>query len=229
MNKSKTKQLKAGDGAKLPAKPEEKSLKKPFTVDEVRNIIKEDIHLACDPDYVLKDATKKFNAWMDAPTDKEAGVIKKDMMEVHDKALLVLGLETHYPLADMVSQRYRGLAIEVARQLEKEYDCKASSERLLAQTTAGIYIKIIEYSRQLMACTQDISLSNEKNSYYSMISKELDRAHRQLITALTTLRQIKNPPIELNVKAKTAFVAQNQQINAVNNLENRPAEQQNPT
>ena len=50
-----------------------------------------------------------------------------------------------------------------------------------------------------------------------MLSKEVDKAHRQLIMALTTLKQIKNPPVEFNVKAKTAFLAQNQQINAVNN------------
>ena len=63
----------------------------------------------------------------------------------------------------------------------------------------------------------ELSISSEKNGYLAILSKELDRAHRQLITALTTLRQIKNPPIEFNVKAKTAFVAQNQQINAINN------------
>ena len=218
MNKSIPKQLEAGDGSvKLPAKPnKEKSLAKQFTVDEVRDIIKEDLHFACDPDYVLKEATKKFNAWLKAP-EREAEAIKKDMLEIHDKALVSLGLETHYPLADMVSERYRGLAIEVARQIEKEYDCKAPSERLLAQTIAGIYGKIIEYSRQLRGCAQDTHISVEKNSFYTIMSKELDRAHRQLITALTTLRQIKNPPMELNVRAKTAFVAQNQQINAVNN------------
>ena len=216
MTKNTPKQLKADGNTKLPAKPKEKALRKHFTVDEVRNIVKEDLRLTSDPDFIFEKATEKYNAWVDAP-DKEAKAMEKDMKEINEKALLALGLETHHPLADMANQRYRGLAIEVARQLEKEYDCKAPSERLLAQTVAGIYIKIIEYSTQLRGCIQETSLSNEKNAFYSMVSKELDRAHRQLITALTTLRQIKNPPIELNVKAKTAFVAQNQQINAVNN------------
>ena len=147
------------------------------------------------------------------------------MIETHNEALIALGLETHYPLADMVGKRYRALAIEVARQIEKEYECKRPSEKLLAQTVAGAYCKIVEYSPHLRGITTDISLSKEKNDYYSMISKELDRAHRQMITTLSTLRQIKNPPIELNVKAKTAFVAQNQQINAVNNPENKSVEQ----
>jgi hypothetical protein len=46
------------------------------------------------------------------------------------------------------------------------------------------------------------------------MSKELDRANRQFITALTTLKQMKTPSIEINVTAKTAFVGKNQQFNA---------------
>lgn len=50
------KQLKAeGTGAKLPAKSkEDKSLAKPYTVDEVRDVIKGTLHFPCDPDYILK-------------------------------------------------------------------------------------------------------------------------------------------------------------------------------
>lgn len=217
MTKNTPKQLKVGDhGAKLPTKPDkEKAVAKRFMIDDVRDLIKE-IHLTCDPDFMLENATEKVNAYLAAP-EKEAKEFKKDMLENHKEALNIFGLETHYPLADMVGKSYRPLVIEVARKIEKEYDCKAPSEKMLAQTIAGVYGKIIEYSRQLTACTQELMISNEKNAFYAMLSKELDRAHRQLITALVTLRQIKHPPMELNVKAKTAFVAQNQQINAVNN------------
>ena len=227
MSKNLKNQSKAVDaGAKLPAKPnKEKSLTKPYTVDEVRDVIKGALHFPCDPDYILEKSTKEFNAWLYAPTDKEREEAKKIMIETHNEALIALGLETHYPLADMVGKRYRALAIEVARQFEKEYNCKAPSEKLLAQTIAGTYCKIIEYSPHLRGLAHETSVSKEKNDYYAMISKELDRSHRQMLTALTMLRQIKNPPIELNVKAKTAFVAQNQQINAVNNPENKSVEQ----
>lgn len=224
MSKNAPKQLK--DGAKSLAKQEkEKSLAKEFTVDEVRNILKERLHFPCDPDYILEKSTKEFNAWLGAPTKKEADRIKGVMIDTHNEALIALGLETHYPLADMVGKRHRGLAIETARQLEKEYDCKTPSEKLLAQTIAGIYCKIVEFTPHLGTFTKDTHLDNDRNAFYSMVSKELDRAHRQLITALATLRQIKNPPMELNVKARNAFVAQNQQINAVNKPENNPADQ----
>lgn len=41
----------------------------------------------------------------------------------------------------------------------------------------------------------------------------LDRAQRQPTTAYQLLVQLKRPPLKVQVKAKTAFVAQNQQLN----------------
>lgn len=218
MSKNTPKQLKSGEGdAKLSTKAnKEKRLGKDYTPDEIRNMVRKDLQITSDPEYILETATKKVNAYL-AASDEEAERIKKDMLESHHGVLVSLGLETHYPLAEVVSKDIQPLVIAAARQIEKEYDCKTASEKILVQTIAGAYGKIIDYSRQLNTCIKEFSVSNEKNGFYSMISKELDRAHRQLITALATLRQIKNPPIELNVKAKTAFVAQNQQINAVNN------------
>lgn len=218
MNKDTPKQLKTGDdGAKLHAKhKKEKSVVKNFTTDEIRNMVRRGLHLTCDPNYILENTTKKVNAYLAAP-DKEAEQMKKDMLESHNEVLTSLGLETHYTLAETVSKRFQPLIIEVARQIEKEYDCKTASEKILVQLIAGTYGKIIDYSSLMNSNIFDLGISANKNNYNALLSKELDRAHRQLITALATLRQIKNPPLELNVRAKTAFVAQNQQINAINN------------
>ena len=222
MSKNTKKQLKAG--AKLPTKQSEKSLSKDYTPEEIREMVKNTLHLTCDPRHILETTTKQVNAYL-AASDKEAERIKKEMFQSHKDVLTSLGLETHYALAEIVNKRHQPLVIEVARQIEKEYDCKTASEKILVQLIAGTYGKIIDYSSMLNSNIYDLGVSNEKNAYNAMLSKELDRAHRQLITALTTLRQIKNPPLELNVKAKTAFVAQNQQINTVSKSENNPADQ----
>jgi hypothetical protein len=55
------------------------------------------------------------------------------------------------------------------------------------------------------------------NGYYSQFGKEADRSFRQFQSALCLLRQFKSPPISVTVKTNTAFVAQNQQLNAMQN------------
>ena len=197
--------------------PETKAIVKKFTEAETRNMIKEYLKADCDPNVIFKNAAKQLETYTGSNNKKEVEKIKKELVENSDKHLMALGLETHYALAEMTAVRYRPLVIEVARQIEKEYDCKTPSEKVLTEIVAGAYVKIIEFSKRFNDCTNIEFLSNEKNGYYTMLSKEVDKAHRQLIMALTTLKQIKNPPVEFNVKAKTAFLAQNQQINAVNN------------
>lgn len=193
-----------------------KEITKKLTTEEVRDLVKKALRADYDPDKILQTATDKIIAIVSG-NRKKTEKATKELIEISNKSLMSLGLETHYALAETIDTRYRPLVIEVVRQIEKEYDCETPSEKILAEIIAGTYGKIIEYSKRLEYCTKIEYLSNEKNGYYAMLSKELDRAHRQLITAFITLRQIKTPPIELNVKAKTAFVAQNQQINAVNN------------
>ena len=110
--------------------------------------------------------------------------------------------------------KYRTLAIELCNQLIAEYECKTSSEKMLAQTASWAYCRMIEYSYKLNGLTRQEYLSNEKNGYYSMLSKEVDRCARQYLTAINTLKHFKQPPVSVTFKAQNAFVAQNQQINS---------------
>ena len=200
-------------------KQEGKALAKKFTEAEVLDFVRKHLQASCDPDLIFARTTEQFGIWRSGD-NKKAKKGEKAFLESAEKSLLVLGLENHYALAETICTRYRSLVIEIARQIEKEYDCKTPSEKVLAEMIAGAYGKIIEYSAYLNNSKRVDFLSAEANGYYTMFSKEVDRAHRQLITALIVLRQMKSPPIEFNVKAKTAFVAQNQQVNIPNQPRN---------
>lgn len=138
--------------------------------------------------------------------------------EALDNALMIYGLDNHKPISDTVDKRYKPLVREFSRQLIQEYDCKISSEKALAQIVAGAYARIIEYSKELNNCMWQKWPENNRFNCFLLFSKELDRAERHFITALMALKQLKSPSVEFNIKAKTAFVAQNQQINDINNL-----------
>jgi len=129
------------------------------------------------------------------------------------KVGMALGLSTHKPVAETVREEYRTFLIEMIRDIERDYDCKTAIEKALAETIASSYVRTLEFSRDLSLYTQDKNLSHEKNGYCSMLSKEIDRAYRIFLNALMTLKQIKSPTLELNIKAKTAFIGQNQQFN----------------
>jgi len=114
-------------------------------------------------------------------------------------------------------------SIEFSNQLQKEYDCQTPSEFALVEIIANSYARILDYSRAFNNCQNIEFVSGEKNGYYTMLSKEVDKANRQFISALTTLKHIKSPGFDITVKAKTAFVAQNQQINSIQNKNEKVA------
>lgn len=136
--------------------------------------------------------------------------------ELHEKliaTLPIVNLDTHYKLADTVSEGMRPYIIDFAKQMIEEYDCKTVSEKALVEVIVGAHARVLEYSQVLNRIVRLGVGTHELIAFYSMVGKELDRANRHFLSALATLRQIKSPSIEVQVKARTAFIGGNQQFN----------------
>jgi len=132
----------------------------------------------------------------------------------HEKVAFALGLDTHSPASLSVQEEYRHFLVEMINRVEYEHDCKTAIEKSLAETIALSHIRIVSLTKRFNAYTvDDVTPTKEATDYYNLISKEIDRAHRQLNNAILTLKQVKTPRMPLNVTAKTAFIAQNQQFN----------------
>jgi hypothetical protein len=58
-----------------------------------------------------------------------------------------------------------------------------------------------------------------EQQHYQTLGKELDRANRHYLTAIQTLRMMKQVPIQITVKAQTAIVGQNQVVQTNNSHE----------
>jgi hypothetical protein len=150
----------------------------------------------------------------------------KDNVAGQDISIASLfSLDNFYSLRELVSNWDKGRAAEFGIQLYKEYNCQTASEKALAQTVVIAFEHVIDFSRRLHIAMENTGINGviDIKTYplllkrMQIIGLELDRANRQFLTALQTLKQIKAPQIEVNVKTKTAFVAQNQQFNVGNN------------
>jgi hypothetical protein len=122
------------------------------------------------------------------------------------------GLDTLFQLHSSVPEGT--MAVQVARQLVTDYDCRTSSEKAVAQVAANAFARILENSRIMSGYSTLEHVDQLQINFYSMVGKELDRATRQFDAAISNLMRMKLPSLRVNVTAKTAFVANNQQINA---------------
>ncbi len=199
-------------GKKKKEKPKEVG----FLSDKRTNEVKEIIIESCFYDGYPKDVLKSFEALLQ---DKYEEMSKEERSKILSQSMAVVGLDTHLPVAYAVKDEFRPLAIEFTSNLIKEYQCTTPSEKALAQIVGVSYVRVMTLSWQITSTLSLNKATPNLNQFLGRVSKDLDRAHRQFTSALSTLKNIKQPPIKVNLKANTAFIAQNQQLNS-NQYEN---------
>lgn len=129
------------------------------------------------------------------------------------RELLTGELSTHFALNYTVGNYYKEMVVKFCNQLLEEYSCKTPSEIALAEIAASSFARYLDYS-DLLSEISHKPFNKMINTSFSVLSKEVDRAYRAYVSAILTLKQLKNPPLKVRIKTTNAFIAQNQQINA---------------
>lgn len=189
------------------------------TIEEIWSVLKKSYGLPNAPGTIAKETDKLLEKYTEALSNKkvneeEKQELKEEVDKMLSKVVSVLTLENHAVASRTVSEFYESMVIEIANQLVKEYDVKTPSERALVGMIASSYGRYMEYARAFNNTQRLDYITNEKNAFYRNFAVEADRAFRQFQSGLAMLRQMKSPSMKVTVKAETAFVANNQQVNA---------------
>lgn len=223
----KQKQLPAPPAQKMPDKQAEKQSQslpaveqteqkpvKKYTREETKNKVLEMFRVKGDLSEVLYELGNDLLPKFLHGTKKEREGVRKTLDEKVMSMMYGFEADTHMTLMEGFGERYRVGAKKICKQFIHDFDCKNSVEKILAESAAIAFMRYLDGSRRLNGC-MDVSehISDERTRYLGYLSKQMDRAHRQYLSALMALKQLKAPTIEMNIKTNTAFVSQNQQIN----------------
>lgn len=114
-----------------------------------------------------------------------------------------------------VPERYRTFAIDFNRNLQKEFECQTPSEKATAELVTVNFIRTLEIQHKII-WRHEQGVDEIAMKYIAILSKELDRANRHYLNSLQTLKMLKQPTLEVNIKTQTAVVGQNQIVQANN-------------
>jgi hypothetical protein len=196
-------------------KKEEVKLTKKYTRNEAKDYVLKSCEIVADPERMLRDFAEKSMSRMYSQEKVDEKDIEEAKKKISDLSL-ALSTETGFMLMKSVNKQYHSLALQMKRNLQEEFDCKTTSEKMLTDLAVNSYIRNLCYSDRMEQIQEN--LGKDYNNYRNYFSKEIDCAHRQFISALETLKFIKQPSMKVNIKTNTAFVGENQQFN--NNVEN---------
>jgi len=197
----------------MPKKPQKNNKSKSVTA-KIGELEKVEIARRISYEFHPDQITREFKKLV-GKTGKKKGAdfTKEKNKEILGNMAMVLGLETHVPLLRSVTEEYRPLMVEISNCLQNEFKCETTSEKMLVHLIANAYFRINSLTGRMVHTMELDRASPTLNGFYTVLSKELDRAGRQFTSALLTLRQLKNPHTDIKLKANVAFVAQNQQLN----------------
>ena len=189
---------------------------KKFDKEEAKRMAIINVQAGVYPRSAMKELMTKQLPFMPVGT-KISKRVWKNMYTVS----LTYGVESGLILAENTPERYRPLALQMKRDIEKEFCCEKIHEKALVDKIISAYIRGMECTWRLEGSQHFELHSNYRNNYFFFLSKEIDRSFRQFTSGLEMLKNMKQPEmnIKLNIKSKNAFVAGNQHFNVNKNNE----------
>jgi hypothetical protein len=157
--------------------------------------------------------TLRFKDFLVENKDDESVQHRQEFLDKLHNLALNDGLKSGYALTDSLSKNYQGLAYEMRKSFLEEFDCQKAHEKALVDQIVNAYARKMHLSKMMMTNQSFSYYEGERTNHFYFLSKEIDRAHRQFLSALETLQALKQPPLKINLRAHNAFLAQNQQLN----------------
>lgn len=188
-----------------PKKEENKPVKK-YTAGEAKKIVSEFAESMLGTQTALSKYADKF-ANYNSLGEKEKEEIEKEIATI----AFAFGVETGLIISSCAGETFQKLAFEMKKELEKEFDCRSISEKALVDLAVGAYIRNMSYTWRMDGIQKH--LGRDQDGYRNYLSREIDRSHRHYISAIETLRAIKQPLLKVNIKTNNAFVGEKQQFN----------------
>lgn len=179
----------------------------------IKEAVLDGLHYTHDTRQDVNKICKRLNKAIAKNDTKEIDKLNKELNEIGPQIQRMYTLETKSHLALTVDDRDIAAVLQMTKELEEEYDVKTPSERALVQLAVNAFFRMMRSSSlyNSNAFPSGYSASHERAHFLSVWGKEADRSQRQYLSAIQALKESKMPPMKVNIKSNTAFVAGNQQ------------------
>ena len=188
-----------------------KALAKPLTTDEVSQVLQNLLDTNNQQKQATKDLQEQLAKLHAKQSDEEnRQAINKNL----EKLFRLREQESQFELMNAFIERQQPVVKEMALRTAEEYGCQTQLEKSLATTVAHAYMRYVDCSRRLKNELECENITSNRNRYIEIMSKQVDRAHRQYLSSIQSLKLLKAPAVNMKVNVDTAYMANQQQFNA---------------
>lgn len=138
-------------------------------------------------------------------------------IQKYQEAALMNGVVNGKVVEGSVNNGHQKQVMELGKQFIAEYQATAVSELLIIDMVINAYFRSLHSSRIYSSLSQKhdgtFEYSQLKINFMKELGKQIELANKQFVSAITLLKEMKQPQINIKVQSKQAFVGQNQQFN----------------
>lgn len=165
---------------------------------------------------LIEEIQKLDHEALKSPQDEE---ITKRLIETVFKYKRITNVSSGEQLSSSVHVLDQPAVTDARQRLLAEFAPITASEALVVDQALNAYFRSLRLSQAHLNLIQDATGSIRRwdsqliVNFIKEIGKQANFANQQFITALEYLKSSKNPPLNVRVNAKEAYVAKNQQFN----------------
>ena len=142
---------------------------------------------------------------------------EKRKEELKVELAMLYGLENGIWTANLSYEKHYAALGKMRQNIVRQYNCRGSLELMLADRIVASYWRAMRcdmmFNRLMEKEDGSFSYDQLKVNILKEFNKGIELANRQLNANIILLKELKQPPLSVSIKSKTAFVAQNQQLN----------------
>jgi len=141
-------------------------------------------------------------------------ITPEELKHFEEIILSLNAIETNRVLMETMDGNINKTAIaEFCDDLIEEFNCQSISEKSLCSMIASAYFNSMIASKCLRWLYNLTNVSNEKNGYYNIVGKELEKQQRIYLHSLQVLKNLKTPSLWVSIQARNAFIGDKQTFN----------------
>lgn len=160
-----------------------------------------------DPKFLGDELVKQYK--------KEGGKTSPETNALARKYAYSLNMDNLSLLSKAVDEEYKSYIVQIVRDLERELKVSKPSEKIIIHNIAVSYVRILQLTSSFNSFLNNPDLLFGRDRYCSMISRELDRAHKHYDDNMKLLIQLRARPINVKIGTLNNLFGTNQQLNVV--------------
>lgn len=140
-----------------------------------------------------------------------------EYVEKTHKAALINGVINGAVLQESVGSKNMHHALKLRKELIAEHKATSVTELMMIDLAINAYFRGLRSAKVYSSLMENnngrINTEQSIVNVLKEMGKQIESASRQFMSALTTLKEMKQPPVKVKIQTKEAYIAQNQQIN----------------